>query len=126
MGTYEGHVALEYPMALDRTLAGQPCATTGLPTFVMRSAIMTACGVGWWQSRFSASTDVSASIILKVFDPRSGAESGNAWVSGSGYLLRPKFASVRPGGNSLVKTRTIYTDVEITVMEFDTKATIVT
>lgn len=119
-GTYEGNIELVYPPAEQFDGLGRPCGAVGQPSVRISSGLMTASGMVFWQSFFSAASNLSASIWLKVFDPRSTKLGASAWTTCSGYLLRPAWKRIKVGGDSPTQANTWYYGVEIVVNNCDT------
>jgi hypothetical protein len=118
-GTYEGMLAIQYPEANEMDGLGRPCGAIGFPTVQINATVMNACGMVFWQGLFDTAAAVSASMYLKAFNPRVVVGGATAWTTGSGYLCRPKYSRVKPGGDSADLNRTLYFDVEITINNFD-------
>ncbi len=104
-GTLAGTIEVVYPKAESRTGAGRPCAAVGHEQLLIKSALMTASGMQFWQSRFSTTNAVDTEFWLTGRDPRSGV-----WNKYTGWLLRPTWSRVQVGSGSL---NTLYNDVEI-------------
>jgi hypothetical protein len=114
-GTYEGTVELRYPQFTDYDGLGRPCGAVGKPVGIIQSPFMTGCGMGWWNARFDAATCTTSSIVIKLFNPRTTQAGANAWTSCSGWLQRPTYSRVRPGGDNTASANTYYYDVEIRI-----------
>ena len=114
-GTYEGTVELRYPTAGEFDGLGRPCGAFGRPVGIISTPMMTGSGMGWWSGRFDAATCTTSSIVIRLFNPRTTAQGESAWVACSGWLMRPTYSRVRPGGDSAASGTTYYYDVEIRI-----------
>ncbi len=94
-GTYENGAVIVYPEATQYDGTGKQCAAIGKPSIVIKSSLMTASGLSFWQSFFSSSLATTASISLWAFNPRSLGAGASAWTSCSGWMARPKFERVK-------------------------------
>jgi hypothetical protein len=116
-GTYENGVVLTYPEATQYDGVGKQCAAIGKPSIVIKSSLMTASGLSFWESFFSSSIATTASISLTAFNPRLLTAGSLAWTSCSGWMSRPKFSRVKLDDVQLRSgcTNTWYYTVEIHV-----------
>ena len=111
-GTYEGSFEVLYPPTAARDGTGKPCASIGKPKVEMKSVLMSACGLDWWQDFFADDVATSTEFWIKGKNPRT-----NLWVSYTGWLLRPAWSRVQVGSASV---NTLYFDATITVDLCDT------
>ncbi len=114
-GTYEGTVQLSYPEAEERDGLGRACTAIGKPLLQIKSSLLTACGMSYWNEPFSSSTATSACVYFKIYNPRVATTGSAAWWSCSGYQTRAKYERMRIGGDTAACSLTWYYDVEITV-----------
>lgn len=123
-GTYEGGPVVYYPEAGAYDGSGKPCAAIGNPYITIKSTLMTACGMNFWQGFFDTTESTSASIAIKAHNPRSlwsasaGATAG--WSAWSGRMRRPKWDGVRVGRDTMNESTTWFVNVEITIENCET------
>lgn len=112
-GTYEGDFTLQYPLpeAFDGT--GRRCAAVGRPTLRLKSTIMTACGMKFWQNTVQTAASVQDTLIgITAVNPYTGA-----WAGYTGYAERPTWGRVSHGSAS---GNTFYYDVTVVINELTT------
>jgi len=121
-GTYEGTVEVRYPQSTEYDGTGKPCAAFGKPTGIITTPFLTGSGMGWWSARFDAAACTTSSIVIKLFNPRTQGTGADAWLTCSGWLQRPTYSRVRPGGDTAASGTTYYYDVEIRINNLDIAA----
>lgn len=83
------------PEASEQTVSGLPCGAVGRPTWELAVEAMTGAGLDFWQDLFAARAATYVTMWLEAWDPRAAT-----WTWWTGYLLRPTWQSVEPGGNA--------------------------
>ena len=106
-GTFMGSFDVVYPEAQDRDGNGLPCGAVGPRHIKLRSEIMTASGLHFWQNFFSNEYATSREFWLTAKNPRT-----NLWSRYTGWLLRPTYERVQIGSGSM---STLYSGVDITI-----------
>ena len=102
-----GSIMVVYPEPTARDGNGQPCGAVGQPRIVIKFSKMLDTGMAFWRGLFANATDLSASVSVTAFDPRSGT-----WKKYLGTLLRPTAGTVQAGASG---GRTWYREGEIMV-----------
>ena len=107
-GTFAGRFELSYPEPTTFTLSGIPAGAFGLPSVILRSALMSASGMQNWINVFAGDTDLYATIYIDAWNPYS-----NAVTRVSGTILRPKWDRVQLSRGGDVAN---YENVEIDII----------
>jgi len=94
-GTFVGTMTIVYPPASERDGTGRLCASVGNPRGEIDSALMTACGMDWWQSFFASATALDREFWLTLRNART-----NVWERYTGWLERPAYSRVEIGSGS--------------------------
>ncbi len=113
-GTMAGTAEVIYPESQARDGTGRPCAAIGVNQLSIKSQRMSACGMDWWQGKFSSSAAVDVEFWLTGKDPRT-----NNWRKWTGWLLRPVWSRIQVGSGSI---NTLYEGVEL-VLDMITETT---
>lgn len=108
-GTYDGDFVLEYPEAVSYDGMGRKCGAVGRPRVCLKSNVMTACGLQFWQNIIGAAISYSEDWPFRItaVNPRTGS-----WTGWEGYLARPTWGRAVQGTGS---AQTLYYNVEINI-----------
>jgi len=106
-GTYAGTFELRYPEATEYDSWGRPASTIGLPIITIRSTMITASGMEFWNSFFNNLHTTFASASLSIPNSHTGVTEYYA-----GVLSRPRWDRLQIGSGC---TSTVYHGFNITM-----------